>query len=87
MTAFDIRGNNLEMWLHQNCAEIADERDGVLLDHYLVYTKNGIAAIHEHYLNSNSSDYRVVFARKNSGAYQSIENSWFDFAARYDKEI
>ena len=61
---FYIHPNFLGKWLHQNKAEYTgDYYDGVLLDNFVVQTKNGIAAIYEHYINPNKSDYLVKFER------------------------
>lgn len=55
---------DLEQWLHQNNAEYTgDFFDGCLLDNFIVYCKNGVAALYEHYLNEWSSCYEVHFGR------------------------
>lgn len=87
MTSFYINADKMNMWEHQNCAEVLDFRDGCLLDHFLVYTKNGVAAVHEHYLNPNASNYRVDFARRGSDFFAQVEEHWEAFADAYDKEI
>lgn len=53
---------DLEKWLYQNKAEIADCFDGCLLDNYLAETPRGYAAIYETYRNPNASDYTIFFA-------------------------
>lgn len=64
-----IHPNFLATWLHQNKAECTgDYYDGVLLDNFYVQTKNGVAAIYEHYINPNKSDYLVKFERGTSTA-------------------
>lgn len=61
---FFIYPGFLDTWLHQNKAECTgDYYEGVLLDNFVVRTKNGIAAIYEHYVNPNKSDYLVKFER------------------------
>ena len=55
---------DLEQWLHHNNAEYTgDFFDGCLLDNFIVYCKNGVAALYEHYLNEWSSCYEVHFGR------------------------
>ena len=55
---------DLEQWVHQNNAEYTgDFFDGCLLDNFIVYCKNGVAALYEHYLNEWSSCYEVHFGR------------------------
>lgn len=63
MTIFLLKGD-LNRWLHQNEAEYTgDFFDGCLLDNFIVYCKNGIAALYEHYCNEWSSCYEVHFGR------------------------
>lgn len=53
-----------EKWMHQNKAEYTgDFFDGGLLDNFIVYCKNGVAALYEHYCNEWSSCYEVHFGR------------------------
>lgn len=52
---------SIDKWMHQNDAECLEFFEGCLLDNYLLYCKRGNAFVYEHYLNSNSSNYRVMF--------------------------
>lgn len=81
MTRFYIDPKDLAVWLHQNEAEYTgDFVDGCLLDNFVVSTKNGVAAVYEHYLNAWSSDYLVEFER---GDGANVWRRWYEFA---DKE-
>ncbi len=75
---FYLGSCDIDKFLYQNgCDEAVDSFEGCLLDNVLYFNKNGaIIAIYEHYLNSNSSDYRVVVARDKD----SIDKVWSDFA-------
>ena len=80
MTRFYIDAKNLEKWMRQNEAEYTGNFvDGCLLDNFLVWTKNGVAAVYEHYLNAWSSDYYVEFER---GDGENVWDRWYDFEAR-----
>lgn len=60
---FLVGSTDIEKWMHQNKAVYTGSYyEGCLLDNFLVMTKRGTAAIYEHYLNSNSSCYRVEFS-------------------------
>lgn len=62
ITTFLLAPAELEKWMHQNKAiYTGDFVEGCLLDNFIVQTKRGHAAIMEHYLNPNSSDYIVYF--------------------------
>lgn len=70
----------LGKWLHQNAAECTgDFVEGVLLDNFVVWTKNGVAAIYEQYVNSSKSEYRVEFQR---GDGDIVWRRWEQFAAK-----
>ena len=84
MTRFYIDPKNLEKWLHQNEAEYTgDFVDGCLLDSFVVWTKNGVAAVYEHYLNAWSSDYLIEFER---GSADEVWTNWYLFADRAEWE-
>ena len=84
MTRFTIAPRNLNRWMKQNgIEELADCREGVLLDSFIGWTKNGVAAIYEHYVNAWSSDYLVEFER---GDGLNVWHRWEDFCEEYDKE-
>lgn len=40
-------------------------KEGVLLDSFLIYCKNGLTLLQDHFLNCWQSDYCVMFARYN----------------------
>lgn len=62
ITSFYLDPADLEKWMYQNKAVYTgDFVEGCLLDNFMVQTKRGHAAIYEHYLNPNSSDYLVYF--------------------------
>ena len=64
ISTFCLKPCALEKWMHQNKGEYtADYFDGCLLDNFIVCTKNGIAAVYEHYVNSNMSNYLIKFGR------------------------
>lgn len=87
MKEFNFNGTDfLEMWLHQNGAEIDDIREGSLVDNYLVWCKNGVAIIYERYLNPWSSGYRVRFARYNTPEEAEIFHEWDRFCDEYEKQ-
>lgn len=81
MTRFYIEPQNLEKWLHQNNAEYTgDYFVGVLLDNFTVSLKNGYAAIYEHYVNPNQSNYLVEFSRdfESLDRFDEITEKWMD---------
>lgn len=61
ITKIRMNPTYLQMWLHQNNAQISDCLEGVLLDNLLVLTKRGWAAIYENAINANASDYIIEF--------------------------
>lgn len=64
MTRFYLNPAALDKWMHQNAADYTgDYYEGVLLDNFLLSCKNGVAAVYEHYLNPNASNYLVEFER------------------------
>ena len=76
-------------WAHQNDVEYTGACiDGVLLDNFVVITKHGMAAIYEHYVNPNMSNYRVVFQRRGKleegRDYIALWHNWYKFE---DREI
>ena len=80
MTKFYIEPKNLDKWMKQNEADyIGNFVDGALLDNFMLFTKNGIAAVYEHYLNAWSSDYYVEFER---GDGDKVWDNWYAFEAR-----
>jgi len=90
---FYLNPTQFDKWSHQNDIEYTgDFVDGVLLDNFVVFTKHGVAAIYEHYVNCWQSDYRVEFLRchKNDepGWTQAIFNRWYAFEGScYEEEI
>lgn len=81
---FTIAPENLEKWMHQNEAEYTgDFVEGCLLDNFVVATKNGFAAVYEHYLNAWMSDYFIEFQR---GEARDVFNRWYDFEERANRE-
>ena len=86
---FYLNPKYYDMWAHQNrVIHTGDCIEGVLLDNFVVFTKHGIAAIYEHYVNSNQSDYEVHFIREhkhsNPGWTKPVLEEWYDFE---DKNI
>lgn len=81
ITILEIRtAAGLEKWKHQNRAVYTgDFVEGCLLDNYVVACKRGFAAVYEHYVNPNMSDYRIEFQ---PGAAQEIFRRWYDFEER-----
>ena len=73
MKTFYINSCDLEKWIFQNKAVVLDCLEGCLLDNLLLECKRGYAAIYEHYLNSNSSNYLVIF----SNSYAALENDFY----------
>ena len=87
MTQFCIGSTKLDKWLHQNKAHYTGAGcEGCLLENFIVETKRGYAAIYEHYLNPNSSDYRIEFVDfKNgwkNGECDALWARWYDFEAQ-----
>lgn len=60
MKAFELN-MDINKWMHQNKAECLEFFEGCLLDNYFLYCKRGNAFVYEHFLNSNSSNYRVFY--------------------------
>ncbi len=71
MKKFYLNPTYYNMWEHQQrynkkgCCQCEFMREGVLLDSFLIYCKNGIALLQDHFLNCWTSDYYVMFARYN----------------------
>ena len=61
MTALNIDAERLELWLHQNAAELIEIVEGSLIDNYLYECKRGQAFIYEVYRNEWSSSHRAHF--------------------------
>ena len=61
MTALNIDAGQLDMWLHQNAAELIDMVEGSLTDNYLYECKRGQAFIYEVYRNEWTSSHRIQF--------------------------
>jgi hypothetical protein len=62
ITTFKMEPIMLEKWLKQNGGEYTgDVVEGCLLDSFVVFTKRGIAAFYESYVNSCQSNYYVEF--------------------------
>ena len=78
MTVLKMSVTNFEKWIHQNAAEIIDCAEGCLLDNYLLHTRRGVAAVYEHYVNPNMSDYRVYFAAYNTPEADDITDKYYD---------
>ena len=74
-------------WAHQNQVEYTGHCvEGVLLDNFVVITKHGMAAIYEHYVNPNKSNYRIEFQREGKleegGDYIALWHNWYLFEDR-----
>lgn len=81
---FYLSPTDFNKWAHQNEVEYTgDFVDGVLLDNFVVFTKHGIAAVYEHYINPWQSDYRVEFVRCHKDSYSGwtrpVLNKWYEF--------
>ena len=88
MRTLEIRAKEVENF-HRTVLshlDIADCREGVLLDNFLTYTKDGnnAMAIFEVAETANSSGYRVYIA--DEPEFQDLANKWQAFADRYDEE-
>ena len=82
MKRFYVGSCNIDKWLHQNGAEYTgDYYEGVLLDNYVVMTRRGFAAVYEHYLNANSSDYLIEWE---PGPAQNVWKNWYEFEYEYN---
>lgn len=75
MTKGYLPSSGINKFLYQNKAEIVEGYDGCLLDNGLYQAKNGMFALYEHYLNTWSSDYLMIFARTK----EEIDKLWNDF--------
>ena len=84
-TEFYLNPSHLNRWLHQNDAEYIECLEGCLLDNYVVSTRRGYAMITEHYLNSNSSDYYVLFAPYTHAGV--VVSEWNDFEEEYLRSV
>ena len=84
MTCFYLGSTQLNKWMHQNRAEyVGCCVEGCLLDSFVVATKRGFAALYEHYLNPNSSDYYVEFQ---TGTAQDVFRNWYKFEEKCEYE-
>lgn len=81
MTRGYIGSTNLNKWLYQNqVIDLEDGVEGCLLDNFIARSKNGIIAVYEHYLNANSSDYYIEFARdKDNESCELLYKNWERF--------
>ena len=61
MTTLNIDAQQLEMWLHQNAAELIEIVEGCLLDNYYYQCKRGQAYIYEVPRNEWQSSHRIQF--------------------------
>ena len=86
ITTFNICPHDLEIWLHQNDAQPLDAIEGVLQDSVLYECRTGIAAVFEHYLNANSSDFQVIFARYDTAGVRLVFDLWDDAATAAAEE-
>lgn len=69
LKVFRPNPSQLKKWLRQNKVEdFIDCSEGVLLDNLVVQCKRGIAALYEHYVNSNQSDYLVEYQHGDGAA-------------------
>lgn len=90
MKQFYLNPSYYNLWEHQQrenkkeCCGCEFMCEGVLLDSFLVYCKNGLALLQSHFLNEWSSDYLVTFARYNDKS--GINEIWdiFEKGACYD---
>ena len=81
VTVFQLApGADYSTWLKQNDAQPEDCIEGVLQDSCLYYCRNGIAAVFEHYLNANSSDFKVFFARYDTAGARRVWSIWEEAA-------
>lgn len=81
MTRAYIGSTKLDKWLHQNrVSDIEDGIEGSLLDNFIAKSKGGVVAVYEHYLNANSSNYYIEFARDNDNeSCELLYNNWERF--------
>lgn len=81
MTRGYIGSTKLNKWLYQNrVTDLEDGVEGSLLDNFIAKSKNGIIAVYEHYLNANSSDYYIEFARdKDDASIDLLYKNWDEF--------
>lgn len=54
----------LNKWIAQNKAILLDSCEGCLLDNYLFECDKGMALVTEHFVNTNYSDYKIQFSKK-----------------------
>jgi hypothetical protein len=76
MTTF-VMNMNVDMYLHQNRAEVVEVFDGCLLDNYLAYSDKAIIAIYEECINRNRSQWRVEYARIGTDDARWIEDTFY----------
>lgn len=84
MTQFYLNAGALGRWMHQNKAQYTGAYvEGVLVDSFIVETKRGTAALYEHCLNPNSSDYYVEFVDYKygfkNGEMDKLWSNWYAF--------
>ena len=86
---FYLDPTQFDKWAHQNQIEYTgDFREGVLLDNFVVFTKHGIAAVYENYVNPWRSNYKVEFKRLHKwddpGWTEPVFLNWWKFAEDVD---
>jgi len=86
MTEFYIAPADLEKWIYQNDASYTGMFvEGCLLDSFVLECRRGFAFVYEHFLNTWSSNYRVVFIPYRIGKRPEFDRAfaeWFEFASK-----
>lgn len=77
----------LDMWLYQNKAELLECVEGCLLDNMLFSIKGGTAAIYEHHVNPNASDYRIYCTEAGSSAEEDLFHDFYELCDEYKEEV
>ena len=84
---FYLNPTHFNKWAHQNEVSYTGVFiEGCLLDNFVVKTKHGMAAVYEHYVNPNISDYRVEFQRtgklEEGTGFINLWHNWYLFEDR-----
>lgn len=86
ITRFYMEPQQLGKWMYQNDAEYTGMFiEGCLLDNFVVMTRRGFAAVYEHYVNPNQSNYYIEFQ---PGAAQDVLRKWYELEdAAFEQEV
>ena len=82
VTVFRIDAGNLDKWVKQNDGEYIDCIMGCLQDSFLIATRRGYAIAKEHFVNTWTSDFYMIFQPYSSNDVTDLWNEMVDLDER-----